>query len=351
MACLKSLTQMKQQLVNLSPMPMAAATATASSFQQHFTRRKWKHRERKWGWKSLDPQRAGLCFPIVLAQLSLCWSRALLQLGPKAAAKEKPRQPSVQEEEGCAWAAVLICAGEESWRAGGPTAHICSPSRAQQLRKWDSLAILSRNHREWAYRATVLESRTSTFSWLCTTAALTKDPEGQDLPSQARAGLHAVTNSSITSPSKNTIGCACFQTSQGVLGPKEDFKSYHSMLLMHLLSSTCRAGAKSDTSGKIVSLLKSPKQLSMASILQSTARAVTSLAWCQCRESGAVSFREQGVKLSSASPLCPEGMVCEFAKVPPAAQNEGLWIPSNLNYCSPSQRRLSVGVWSDGDLP
>lgn len=40
MACLKSLTQMKQQLVNLSPMPMAAATATASSFQQHFTRRK-----------------------------------------------------------------------------------------------------------------------------------------------------------------------------------------------------------------------------------------------------------------------------------------------------------------------
>lgn len=34
----------------------------------------------------------------MLAQLSLFWSRALLQLGPKTAAKEKPRQPSVQKE-------------------------------------------------------------------------------------------------------------------------------------------------------------------------------------------------------------------------------------------------------------
>lgn len=34
----------------------------------------------------------------MLAQLSLCWSRALLQLGPKTAAKEKPRQPAVQKE-------------------------------------------------------------------------------------------------------------------------------------------------------------------------------------------------------------------------------------------------------------
>lgn len=110
-----------------------------------------------------------------------------------------------------------------------------------------------------------MESRTSTFSWLWTTVALTKDPEGQDLTSQARAGLHAMANSSITSPSKNTIGCACVYTSQGVLGPKEDFKSYHSMLLMHVLSSTCRAGGKFDnTSGKIVSLLKSPKQLGMS---------------------------------------------------------------------------------------
>lgn len=50
-----------------------------------------------------------------------------------------------------------------------------------------------------------------------------------------------------------------------MLEPKLSFKSYHSMLVMHVLSSTCRAGSKSDnTSGKIVSLLESPKQLGMS---------------------------------------------------------------------------------------
>lgn len=176
-------------------MPMAAATATVSSFQQHFTWRKWKHRKRKRGWKGLDPQRAGLCFPIVLAQLSLCWSRALLQLGPKAAAKEKPRQPSVQEEEGCAGAGVLGRRGEG---LVDPQPTSAAPAGHSSCLPWGNgtvLPILSRNHREEAYRdrseeAKVLESRTSTFSWLWTTAALTKDPEGQGMAACHSQQLH-----------------------------------------------------------------------------------------------------------------------------------------------------------------
>lgn len=197
-------------------MPVAAATATVSSFQQHFTWRKWKHRKRKWGWKGSDPQRAALCFPIVLAQLSLCWSRALLQLGPKAAAKEKPRQPSVQEE-GCAGAGALVCAGEERWRAGGPQPHLQPQQGCLPWGNGTDLPILGRKHREEADRASVRGSFRRAGHQLSVGSgphwpALAKDPESQGcgLTSQARAQLHVMASSSIPSPSKYTIGCACF---------------------------------------------------------------------------------------------------------------------------------------------
>lgn len=103
--------------------------------------------------------------------------------------------------------------------------------------------------------------------------------------------------------------------------------------MMHVLSSTCGAGGKSDMSGKMLSLMTCPKQQGMSKYPAEHSPA-SDFGWLgvSTGESTAFSFSKQGVKPGSVSPLCPvEEIVCESAMVSPPQQAEKLCKLSSLN--------------------